>query len=252
MWSRADLKSRAKINLNRCYWKAVLTALILSIVAGGRSFNVKVNVGTSGGHGNLSDEWNYFYYRYISVIGVFVVLCLALMLMLVAVVVKTLLFNPLEIGCKRFFIFSRVQETELNEIGVAFSSGYWNVVKVQFLRYLYIFLWSLLFVIPGIIKWYEYRMIPYLLAENPNLDSREAFRISSELMEGQKLDTFVLDLSFFGWSLLTVCTCSIVGIFYVMPYMAFTDAELYITLQYHRYNRMNMQNGGSYGQWQGC
>lgn len=213
MWSRADLKSRAKINLNRCYWKAVLTALILSIVTGGRSFNVKVNVGTSGGHGNLSDEWNYFYYRYISVIGVFVVLCLALMLMLVAVVVKTLLFNPLEIGCKRFFIFSRVQETELNEIGVAFSGGYWNVVKVQFLRYLYIFLWSLLFVIPGIIKWYEYRMIPYLL---------------------------------------TVCTCSIVGIFYVMPYMAFTDAELYITLQYHRYNRMNMQNGGPYGQWQGC
>lgn len=249
MWSRVDLKSRAKMNLNRCYWKAVLTALILSIAAGGGSFRVNVNVGASGKHGSLGDEWNHFYYRYISVAGFLAVLFLFFILMLLAVVVKVLLFNPLEIGCKRFFIFSRVQETELNEIGAAFSHSYWNVVKVQFLRYLYTFLWSLLFVIPGIIKSYEYRMVPYLLSENPDLDAREAFRISSELMEGQKLDTFILDLSFFGWGLLAACTCGIVGIFYVQPYMAFTDAELYITLQYHRYNRMQMQGGGYNGQW---
>jgi len=246
MWSRVDLKTRAKQNMNRCYWKAVLTALILSFVAEGGSVNINVN--TTRERGSLGEEWNHIFQRYISVVGVFVVLFLFLFLMLLAIVIKSLLFNPIEIGCKRFFIFSRVQDTELNEIGMAFSNGYWNVVKVQFLRYLYISLWSLLFVIPGIIKAYEYRMIPYLLAENPNLEYHEAFRISSELMEGQKMDTFILDLSFFGWQLLAACTCGIAGIFYVMPYAAFTDAELYITLQYHRYNRIHMQDGGYYGQ----
>ena len=243
MWSRADLKACAKQNLNRCYWKAVLTALILGVVAGGSSFNINFNI--SGERGSLKENWYYVYNRYISVVGIFIVLLLFLFLMLVAIMVKVLLFNPIEIGCKRFFIFSRVQETELNEIGMAFSNGYWNVVKIQFLRHLYVALWSLLFVIPGIIKEYEYRMIPYLLAENPNLECQEAFRISKELMEGQKLDAFLLDLSFFGWGILAACTCGIAGIFYVSPYIAFTDAELYITLQYHRYNRINMQ-GNSY------
>lgn len=246
MWSRVDLKTSAKQNLNKCYWKAVLTALILGFVAGGRSFNFNANI--SGRNGNLRADWDYIYDRYISVIGVFVILFFVMFFALLAIVIKVLLFNPIEIGCRRFFIFSRVQETELNEIGVAFSNGYWNVVKTQFLRHLYISLWSLLFVIPGIIKSYEYRMIPYLLAENPNLDCQEAFRISRELMEGQKMDTFILDLSFFGWAFLAACTCGIVGIFYVMPYTAFTDAELYITLQYHRYNRLHMQNDGYYKQ----
>ena len=245
MWSRADLKTRAKINLNKCYWKAVLTALLLSIAAGGN--RVRINVKLSADQEKMEEAWQYFYY-YMSGVGIFIILFLTLFFTLLVLMIKIFLGNPLEIGCKRFFILSRVQETQLNEIGAAFSGAYWTVVKVQFLRYLYISLWSMLFVIPGIIKAYEYRMIPYLLAEDPNLPQSEAFRISRELMEGQKMDTFLLDLSFFGWGLLGACTCGILHVFYVLPYIAFTDAELYITLQYHRYNRIHMQNGGYYGQ----
>ena len=84
---------------------------------------------------------------------------------------------------------------------------------------------------PGIIKAYEYRMIPYILAENPDIDTKEAFARSKEMMTGNKWDAFVLDLSFLGWILLSVCTCGILAIFWVNPYMYMTDAELYVALK---------------------
>ena len=73
----------------------------------------------------------------------------------------------------------------------AFGSGsYLKIVGTMFLRGLYIFLWSLLLFIPGIIKSYEYRMVPYLLAECPEMGNSEAFRISKEMMYGQKMEAF--------------------------------------------------------------
>ena len=73
----------------------------------------------------------------------------------------------------------------------------------MFLKGLFQGLWSLLFVIPGIIKSYEYRMIPYILSENPNISRKRAFEISKQMMKGNKWDTFVLDLSFIGWQILS-------------------------------------------------
>ena len=66
---------------------------------------------------------------------------------------------------------------------------------------------------PGIIKSYEYRMIPYILAENPSINWREAFRLSKAMMDGQKWNTFVLDLSFIGWDLLSAVTGGLLGLF---------------------------------------
>lgn len=245
MWSRVDLKTRAKQNLNKCYWKAVLVAFILGLISGGGGGN---SARVSNMKSRLEEDGSYFYYTYLRNIPIFTImvfLCIAMIVFLIAVAVRIFLFAPIAVGCKRFFMMSRVQETELNELGFAFTNGYWNVVKTEFLRSLFTSLWSMLFVIPGIIKSYEYRMIPYLLAENPKLEYSEAFRISKELMDGQKWDAFVLDLSFLGWALLSACTCGILSVFYVSPYIAYTDVELYIVLQYHRYNRIN--NIGGYG-----
>ena len=80
---------------------------------------------------------------------------------------------------------------------------------------------------PGIVKSYEYRMVPYILAENPGMNRSEAFAISKQMMNGQKWDVFVLDLSFIGWHLLSGITLGIVGIFWVNPYVQATNAELY-------------------------
>jgi uncharacterized membrane protein len=105
-------------------------------------------------------------------------------------------------------------------------------VGVYFLRDLYLTLWTCLFFIPGIVKSYSYRMVPYILAENPELSAREAITLSRKMMYGHKWSTFVLDLSFIGWQLLSGITMGLVGVFYTNPYVAATDAELYRTLRY--------------------
>ena len=151
--------------------------------------------------------------------------------MVIAFVMSAFLFNPLIVGAQRFFVVSHYRKAELGEMGFAFSNRYMNIVKVMFLRNMYTFFWTLLFIIPGIIKAYEYRMIPYILAENPGIDSREAFAMSRQMMDGNKWDAFVLDLSFLGWNILSVFTCGILSVFYVNPYIYMTDAELYVALK---------------------
>ena len=97
----------------------------------------------------------------------------------------------------------------------------------MFLRNLFVALWSLLLVIPGIIKLYSYRLVPYILKEHPEISGTQVITISRQMMNGHKWNTFVLDLSFIGWMLLSALTFGILHLFYVGPYMQATDAELY-------------------------
>jgi uncharacterized membrane protein len=109
----------------------------------------------------------------------------------------------------------------------AFKKGrYLNIVKIMFWKEVKIFLWSLLFIIPGIIKAYEYSMVPYILAENPGISSERAFELSKEMTDGEKFDIFWLGLSFIGWILLGTLACGI-GVLFVEPYIHATFAELY-------------------------
>lgn len=91
-------------------------------------------------------------------------------------------------------------------------------------------LWLLLLIVPGFVKAYEYSMIPYLLAENPNLSASQAFSLSKQMTIGQKMDLFVLDLSFLGWIILGLICCGI-GILFVLPYPEATRAEVYLILK---------------------
>ena len=229
MWTRAELKENAKKFFKYNYWQMVLVSLILMMVGGGGgiSFNYTVNNPQNSddpfGFGRMSDSQ-----AMTLLVGVMVV---ALVIWVLAAALSAFLFNPLQVGAQRFFVVSHYQKAGLGELGFAFSSSYLNVVKIMFLRSMYIFLWSLLFIIPGIIKTYEYLMIPYILAENPGIDSKEAFAMSKQMMHGNKWKTFVLELSFYGWLLLSVLTCGILSIFYVNPYFHMTLAELYVALK---------------------
>ncbi len=148
----------------------------------------------------------------------------------VSVLMSLLLFNPLEVGCRGFFASNAESPAELSALKLGFHP-YGRTVGAMFLRGLFLFLWGLLFIIPGIIKSYSYRMVPYILAEDPNISGKDAITLSRQMMDGQKWNTFVLDLSFIGWYLLSVLTLGILGIFYVKPYKCSTDAELYQTLK---------------------
>ena len=85
----------------------------------------------------------------------------------------------------------------------------------------------LVLVVPGIVKHYEYLMVPYIIAENPAMDYKEAFQISKQMMDGEKMEAFIMDLSFLGWYLLSAVTCGLLAIFYVNPYVQASFAEMY-------------------------
>ena len=74
-------------------------------------------------------------------------------------------------------------------------------------------------------------MVPYIIAEHPEMGANEAITLSRRMMDGHKMDAFVLDLSFIGWYLLSIFTCGILLVFYVQPYKACTDAEIYSLLK---------------------
>lgn len=107
---------------------------------------------------------------------------------------------------------------------------FWNAFATQFMVGLFTFLWSLLFVVPGIIKSFSYSMSMYILAENKGMGPMEAIRISKEMMNGHKMDYFVLMLSFIGWGLLVGITFGIAGI-WVVPYMQTTMTNFYCTVK---------------------
>ena len=155
------------------------------------------------------------------------VLIISIISLAIAFVFKAFLINPVILGCQSLFLNAYERPADLKDLGNGFKNQYIKNVGTLFLRDLFVFLWSLLFIIPGIIKLYEYRMMPYLIAENPNMTYKEAFAKSKQMMMGNKWDAFVLDLSFLGWFILNTLTCGILGLFYVNPYYFATDANLY-------------------------
>lgn len=106
----------------------------------------------------------------------------------------------------------------------------WNVDKVMFFRVLYTCLWDLT-IVGGFVKRYSYKMVPYILAENPAIGRKEAFALSRRMMRGNKWKAFLLDCSFLGWWLLNLLTFGLLRIFYMNPYQTATTAQLYFVLR---------------------
>lgn len=92
-----------------------------------------------------------------------------------------------------------------------------QVIVVYFYQFINIFLWTLLFIIPGIIKGYAYSLVTYILADNSEIGSKEVLKLSEEMMNGHKMQLFTLELSFVGWHLLAILTLGILEI-WLIPY----------------------------------
>lgn len=270
MWTRAELKSKAKFSFKRNYWKSVLISLILALIVGGGSSGSSISSAVSNNligssDSNVTDDYsnddsslydgNDFYddtydgnveddiddlksmadnTAGMMAIGIFLMVFIIVFVVLMAVVIllDVFIFNPLEVGCKKYYLRNLNEPAQVGNIGYAFDHNYKNITKTMFFRDLFTVLWTLLFIIPGIVKFYEYQMIPYLLADNPQMTKEQAFEESKRMMQGQKWKAFVLDLSFIGWNILSALTLGILGIFYVQPYMDATHAALYEALRY--------------------
>ena len=137
---------------------------------------------------------------------------------------------PLQVSQARFVLNNRIGKGSTGDISYCFGPHYMNIVKTMFMQSLLISVWSLLLVVPGIIKAYELMMVPYIVAENPDIDYHTAMDRSKTTMNGHKMEAFVLGLSFIGWYILSGITFGLLGIFYVNPYVVQTMGEYYVSL----------------------
>ena len=218
-WSRPLLKDNAKKVLSGNYWRVIAVCLLTSLLGGNFKFDFNFS----------TDQWNSFRYDY-SLSGLFGSLVFGVfsVLFVVGLLWSIFVSNPVEVGQNRFMMENRAGFPPVESMFSAFrgKEQYLNVVKVMFQLRLEIFLWTLLCFIPGIYKSYQYYYVPYLLAENPYMSYSRAKELSIAMTNDEKMEIFVLDISFFGWLFLGAMLCG-VGVLFVIPYQQATYAELY-------------------------
>lgn len=149
--------------------------------------------------------------------------------------------NLIIVGARNAFILNSQNNSEtptkIGEFTAPFKSHHIkNIAYIMFIRMIFYFLWSLT-IIGLFIKIYEYRMIPFILSEHPEMKRKDVFALSKKLMYKNKFKAFLLDLSFIGWEILSFVTFGLVGIFYSNSYHLATFTELYLTLKKH--NQLN-------------
>ena len=217
MWQNSELKQRAKDVLKRFgFWTPFFATFIGGILTANPDSVLSVFSESESFDSLLENE---------EIAGIVATLLLCF-------VVFSFLFNifvgyPIMVGMNRFFMENRIGGSKIERIFYVFKSGnYLNVVKTMFIMNLKITLWGLLFIIPGIIKSYQYYMIPYILAENPGISTKRAFELTKEMTRDEKFDIFWLGFTFIGWYFLGLITCGI-PVLFVEPYIQATFAELY-------------------------
>ena len=225
MWTRKELKLQSKEALGRVYWKAVLVStLFVLIVGSGSSIRYVAD--------NKDPIINEIADTIMSFPAVIVIFGMVMSLVaLMGALATVLLINPFYVGVCRFRTQAVRGEGNVSDLGAGFDAEYKRNVQTMLLMDIFIFLWSLLLVVPGIIKAYEYTMVPYILADDPNVTRKEAFEKSKEMMKGNKWRVLVLDLSFLPWDFLGTITFGIVTVFYVYPYRQLTRGALYEKLK---------------------
>lgn len=232
--SISEFKIRAKQVLSSTYWMSFLAVIIFILIQNvGSGIVSSVRMIISGStfdyskyfqyiaDGKTDRAREYLYEIYYGGSAVATVIS-----MLITAAVSIFVINVIQVGMNKLFINSRL--TLKADIGDMFApfKAYMPTVKTMFFYGLYIFLWSLLLWVPGIIKSFSYFMVPYIIAENPGISTDRAFEISKKAMDGEKGNCFILNLSFIGWYLLGLIACCI-GMYFVIPYQRASLSEFY-------------------------
>ncbi|HPT70418.1 MAG TPA: DUF975 family protein [Syntrophomonas sp.] len=226
MWTIKELKTNARAVLKQNYWQAFLVSLILALVNG---FNFTWRSDSQGSHAS-NQPWS----DWCSSIPTYFIALFAtaaILVFLLALAYRVLLANPLQVGISKYFVEEQKFSFDLNHLGYSFNkTRYMDIVKAMLWRLFLNFLWFLLLIIPGIVALYAYRMVPYILADNPNIGYKRAVQLSVQMTRGHKFHIFGMDLSFIGWLLLGLIAFG-VGVLFVLPYINATNAELYAVLK---------------------
>lgn len=270
--NRKLLKDNAKIALKRNFWLVMLVVLVANILGVGDAGVGSASSGYSGGssyqqNDDSEDEYDFEDWGRVEEgfqtmsyagnsgqmmrmgrldaatagLAISIIAVIFFGVLILAFVVAAFLTYPVQVGYRRFFMLNRLNKGRFADLFSSFCSKYMNIVKGMFTTNMIIFGWTLLFIIPGIIKAYQYFFVPFILSENPDISGKRAREISTEMTDGHKWHIFVLGLSFIGWNLLAallsipamIATCCFMGIGATLVYvplggyMAATYAELY-------------------------
>ena len=264
-YKRKELKTKAKQVLRKTYFKALLISIILAVATtGGFSVLFGYNPFSQGDAADGGDasgpawgqpelgwgeeeaaiqaaiaeaggipdgEWQGDIDELIGMISLEIVkimLLIALAVWLFGLLLRVFVLNHLVVGARGYFVdTARGLPSGFGRLKHGFRKGaYLNIAVVMLLREIFIFLWTLLLIVPGIIKSLSYAMVPYLLAENPALRYKDALKTSAAMMHGYKWRLVVLHLSFIGWLLLGSLLFG-VGQVFVWPYVNATLAQFY-------------------------
>ena len=147
-------------------------------------------------------------------------------------IVTLVVMGPLAVGLQKvFYRNSMTRNADAGQIFDPFTTQFVESFIAVFMKALFVFLWSLLLVIPGIIKGLSYAMVEYIMVREPDIKGMDALKKSQDMMNGHKMELFTLCLSFIGWRLVGALTFGILNIVFTNPYEAATDTELYLALK---------------------
>lgn len=176
------------------------------------------------GGGIFAENW---------LMGLVLVVIEVLVAGLTSSLIGLLIIGPIIIGIASIYLGlarGRIQKVDLAGIGYGFEGGsFVRCFLLYLLQGLYLLLWYFVFVIPAIVKSYSYRLAHYIAIERPDLSPNECITESRRLMNGHKMQAFLLDLSFLGWLILGYLACC-VGVLFVIPYMESARANFYTAI----------------------
>ena len=197
---RSKLKAAAKKSLRGHYGSAIGVLIVLAILTGLPAVLLEFSIDSSSETQSIVS--------------------------IIASLLSILISSLLTLGGVSFFL--KIARNKKVEFGELFSkTNLWITCLVAMIMMsIFVSLWTLLLIIPGIIAAYRYRLTPYIIVDNPKIGGLEAITKSKEMMKGYKMDLFVLDLSFLGWMILAVFTFGLLYL-WLAPYMNATYANFY-------------------------
>ena len=144
--------------------------------------------------------------------------------------IVTILLLPLSWGYLVYFLrLIREENIDYERLFDGFSQ-YVRITLAELLKGIYVLLWLFLFIIPGFVKSYSYAMTEFILKDNPEISGEEAICRSMKMMQGHKMQLFLLDLSMIGWLILSFLTLGI-GFLFLVPYNYSAHAHFYEDLK---------------------
>lgn len=233
-----EIKEEGKTLLFANYLPFVLVGLILAFVTGGLASS-RPHRAASGGHTVT------FYYgpfiienplKKLPPMAVAAIVAIIVIFVIAAIMIEIFVKNPFEYGCRSWFRHQAEGDKEAHVTDIFRSPDLKRVIETMFRRDLSVFLHFLLLIVPGVIKSFEYYFVPQLLEDHPELSPQEILDLSSEMMEGRKMELFKFVLSFFGWWLLGAFTFRLTSIFFSNPYQYISEHLYYLDLSDEKEN----------------